>query len=67
MTAKHPTPEGWVTHTSLPLFLVTVARNQKAPEIFKLTTFRNIVKKVEAYRSQNGLTQYYNCQRFGHI
>jgi hypothetical protein len=37
MTAKPTTPEGEVTHTSLPLFLVTVTRNQKAPEIFKLT------------------------------
>lgn len=22
--------------------------------------------KVEAYKSQNGLTQYFHCQRFGH-
>jgi hypothetical protein len=28
MTAKRPTPERGVTHTS-PLFLVTLARNQK--------------------------------------
>jgi hypothetical protein len=30
MTTKHLTPEGEVTHTSLPLFLVTIARNKKA-------------------------------------
>jgi hypothetical protein len=29
MTAKRPTPEGAVAHTSLPLFLFTLARNQK--------------------------------------
>jgi hypothetical protein len=27
MTAKCPTPEGGITHTSLPLFLVTLVRN----------------------------------------
>jgi hypothetical protein len=32
------------THTSLPLFLVMPARNQKAPEIFKLTTLCNRIK-----------------------
>jgi hypothetical protein len=62
MTAKRPTPEGEV-----PLFLVTLARHKKSLEIFKLTTICNIVLKVEAYRSQNGLTQCYNCQSFGHI
>jgi hypothetical protein len=30
MTAKRPSPEGVVTHTSLPLFLVILARNQKS-------------------------------------
>jgi hypothetical protein len=29
MTANHPTPEGGVTHTSLPLFLVTLERNKR--------------------------------------
>jgi hypothetical protein len=66
-TAKRPTPEGEVTHISVPFFLVTLAWNQKTPEIFKLTGLCNIVMKVEAYASQNGLTQCYNCQRFGHI
>jgi hypothetical protein len=56
VTTKHPTPKGWVVHTSLPLFLVTVARNQKVPIIFKLTTFCNIVIKIEAYKSQNEVT-----------
>jgi hypothetical protein len=67
MTAKCPTPEGGVTYSSLPLFLVTLAKNQKAREIFKLTTLYNIIKKVEACKSQNGLTQCYSCQRFNHI
>jgi hypothetical protein len=38
MTAKRATPEGGVKHISLSLFVVILARNQKAPEIFKLTT-----------------------------
>jgi hypothetical protein len=45
MTAKHPNPERGVTHTSLPLYLVTLVTNQKAPEIFKLPTLCNIVIK----------------------
>jgi hypothetical protein len=65
---KRLTPEGsGVTHASLTLFLVTPAKNQKAPEIFKLTTICNIVIKTEAYRSQNGLTQCYSSERFGHM
>jgi hypothetical protein len=67
ITAKYPTPDKWITRISLPLFLVTLARSQQAPEIFKLTPLCNIIKKVEAHRSQKGLTQCYNCQRFGHI
>jgi hypothetical protein len=67
MTAKRPTTEGGVSNTPPLLFLVTLVKNQKVPEIFKLTTLGNIVMKVEAYRSQNRLTQCYNCQRFGHI
>jgi hypothetical protein len=39
----------------LPFFLVTLARSQKAPEVFKLKKHCNIVIKVEAYRSQTGL------------
>jgi hypothetical protein len=65
MTAKCPPPEGWVTHTSLLLFLLTLARNQNAPEIFKLRTLCNIVMKVEAYKFQNGLTQRYSWPHLG--
>jgi hypothetical protein len=50
MTAKRSTLEGGVTHTSLLFFQVTLARNQKAPEIFKVTTLCDIVIKFEAYR-----------------
>jgi hypothetical protein len=53
------------SHTSLPNFLVTLVRNLKAPEIFNLT-LRNIVIKVKAYKSQNGLTQCYNCHIWMH-
>jgi hypothetical protein len=67
MTTKRFTSEGGVTHTSLPLFLDMLARNKKAPEIFKLTTFCNIVMKVEAYTSRNGLTECCNYQGFGYI
>jgi hypothetical protein len=49
MTAKHPTPEGGMTHTSLPFFQGRLERKQKAPENFRLTTLYNTVIKVEAY------------------
>jgi hypothetical protein len=50
-----------------PLFLVTLATNQKAPGTFKLKTPCNIIIRIEAYRSQNGFMQCYNFQRFGYI
>jgi hypothetical protein len=67
ITAKHPSPEGEVTIVSLPLFLITVVRNQKSLDIFKISSICNIIVKVEAYKSKNGLNQCYNCQRLGHI
>jgi hypothetical protein len=53
MTTKRPTSEAAVTHTSLFLFLVMLARKQKALGILKLTKLRNI--KVEAYKSNKGV------------
>jgi hypothetical protein len=67
MTAKRPSPEGEVTLVSLPLFLITVVRNQKSLDIFKISSFCNIIVKVEAYESKSGLPKCYNIQRFGHI
>jgi len=52
---------------NLPLFLVTLPRNDKAQEIFQLSSLNHVIIKVEAYRAQTGLTQCYNCQQFGHI
>ncbi|PNF27753.1 hypothetical protein B7P43_G12787, partial [Cryptotermes secundus] len=66
MAAKRPFPTGH-TLISLFLFLVTLARNHKSQEIFKITNLCNIIVKVQAYKSKSGLTQRYNCQRFGHI
>jgi hypothetical protein len=67
MTAKRPSPAGGDTLVSLPLFLVTLVRKQKSQEIFKITKLCSIIVKVEGYKSKSGLTQCYNCQRFGHI
>jgi hypothetical protein len=49
MTAKRPTQKGMELHTFLTLFLVTLSRNQKAPEIFKLTALCNVVIHVEIF------------------
>jgi hypothetical protein len=67
ISVKRSTPEGVVSHTSFPLFLVTLATNQEAPEMFKLIALCNMLIKVKAYRSQNGLTQCNICHRSGHI
>jgi hypothetical protein len=58
MTAKRPFPEGRVSLVSLP---------QKSLDIFKISSLRNIIVKVEAYKSKSDMTQCYNCPRFGHI
>jgi hypothetical protein len=50
-----------------PLLFITLTRNTKSQEIFRLNNLCHIAIKVEAYRAQNCLTQCYNCQRFGHI
>jgi hypothetical protein len=55
------------TPAILPLFLVTLPRNPKSQEIFKLSILCYTAIKVEAYRKQNPLTQCYNCQQFGHV
>jgi hypothetical protein len=67
MTAKCPSPEGGVTLVSLPLFLITLVRNQKSLDMFKTSNLCNIIVKIEAYKYKSGLTQCYNCQCFGHI
>jgi hypothetical protein len=67
MMATRRTPNGQTHLDSFPLFLVTLARNIKSQEIFKLNTLNYIIIKVELYRGQTGLTQYYNCQNFGHV
>jgi hypothetical protein len=67
MTAKRPSPEGEVTLVSLPLFFITLVRNQKSLDIFKISSLCHIIVKIEAYKSKSCPTQCYNCQRFGHI
>jgi hypothetical protein len=60
MTAILPQPQG-----GYKTFSVTC--NEKFPDIFKLTCPGHIVIKAEEYRAQAGLTQCYNCQKFGHV
>jgi hypothetical protein len=50
------------THVEpLPLFLVTLTKNIKPQEIFKLNSLDHIIMKVELYRDQTGLAQCYKC------
>jgi hypothetical protein len=65
-TTRQTPPEG--SHiVDLPLFLITLSRTAKSQDLFKLTNISHIAIRVEAYKAQNGLTQCYNCQQFGHV
>jgi hypothetical protein len=66
MTSARRPPDG-SNPIPLPLFLVTLPRTTKSPEIFKLSSLCHICIKVEAYKSQSSLTQCFNCQQFGHV
>jgi len=67
MTISKLQPSGGSQSTNLPLFLVTLAGNEKSPNVFKLNFLSHVVIQVQAYRAQPGLTQCYNCQKFGHV
>jgi hypothetical protein len=56
MTAKHPPPERGVTLLSLPVFLISLVRNEKSLDIFNFSSLCNIIVKVVAYNSKSGLT-----------
>jgi hypothetical protein len=66
MSTARRSPEG-ATSITLPLFLVTLSRTTKSQDFFKLSNLCHISIKVESYKSQNALTQCYNCQKFGHV
>jgi hypothetical protein len=67
MTTTRQQSEGGRQIQALPLFLVTLERDEKSYEIYKLTNLNHIFIQVEAYRARTGLTQCYNCQQFGHV
>jgi hypothetical protein len=67
MSAARRSPPQGTTTVNLPLFLVTLPRTAKSQEIFKLTGLCHISIRVEAYKAQTGLTQCFNCQKFGHV
>jgi hypothetical protein len=67
MTVTRPEAEGSLQTHNIPLFLVTLALNEKAAEIFKLTNIGHIIMRGEAYKSQDGMTQCFKCQRFGQV
>jgi hypothetical protein len=67
MSAGRRSTSGGTAPQNLPLFLITLPRTKKSQEIFRLTGLCHIAIRVEAYRGQSGLTQCYNCQKFGHV
>jgi hypothetical protein len=67
MMANRATPNEKKNVVPLPLFLVTLTRNIKIQEIFKLNSLKHTIIKVELYRAQTDLKQCCNCQNFGHV
>jgi hypothetical protein len=67
MTATQPEAEGGLQTHNIPLFLVTLARNEKGSEIFKLTNFGHVIIRFGTYKAQGGTIQCLNCQRFRHV
>jgi hypothetical protein len=67
MTATRRSPPEESKIINLPLFLMTLPRATKSQEIFHLPSLCHIAIRVEAYRTQNALTQCHNCQQFGHV
>jgi hypothetical protein len=49
------------------MFVITLSRTAKPQEMFRLISLCHIVIRTQAYKAQNGLTQCYYCQQFGHI
>jgi hypothetical protein len=67
MSTTRRSPSEGTLFKNIPPFLITLPRTAKSQEILRLTDLCHIAIRVEEYRAQNGLTQYHNCQQFGHI
>jgi hypothetical protein len=67
LTSTKQQPQGGSQLVNIPLFLVTLARNEKSSNIFKVTNLSHVKIKIDAYMDHAGLTQCYNCQQFGHV
>jgi hypothetical protein len=66
MSSARLSPEE-TTSITLPLFLVTFPRTAKSQDFFRLSSLCHISIKVEAYKSQNTLTQCYDCQKISPV
>jgi hypothetical protein len=67
MTTTRLSPPEEPKVINLPLYLITLPRNEKFQEIIRLSSLCHVAIRVEAYRAQNSLTQCHNCQQFGHV
>jgi hypothetical protein len=67
VTATLPEPKAGNRTSNIPLFMMTLTRNDKAMEIFKLTSLVHVVIKVQAYRAQRGIMQCYKYKKFDHV
>jgi hypothetical protein len=67
MSNTRPSPAEGTATVNIPFFLITIPRMSKSHEIFELMNLCHIANRVEVYNAETGLTQCYNCQKFGHI
>jgi hypothetical protein len=67
MTAIRTAPHRQAHVEPLPLYLVTLIRNIKSRELFKLNNLNHTMMKTVLHRAQTGLLQCYNCQKFGQV
>jgi hypothetical protein len=51
LTTNRRAPNGQTHLETLPLYLVTLIRNAKSQEIFKMNNLNHIIIKVESYRA----------------
>jgi hypothetical protein len=67
MAPTRRAPKGQTHMETLHLFLVTLTKNIKYQEVFKLNSLNDIIIMVEVCRAQTGPMQCHNFQNFGHV
>lgn len=54
------------TEKLLPIFLISLEKNEENAKIYQLTKLMHLKVRVEAYQFRFGISQCHKCQRWGH-